>query len=194
VELDPLEGTTGSLDTAPITTTDRADQLNATEYMCHIILSSLSPEGQVLFCGHPALIYPRRTHLPKQLDGSKQAALGVYEGVLNASKKVVDGILSAYESFEEREERSKTDLLVMESSLYASAQKQKSEDEAHPKTPSSISFNLSDQPPLAGSARREQMRSWRDASDEAAPPSDYPSTFGVEGSGSQPGRHEHFTS
>jgi hypothetical protein len=166
---DLLEGASGSLDTARITLTDRAGEFPATASMCRVILSSRTPEGQLLFCGNTAIGCTRRAHLTKQMDGSKRAEPGVYEGVLNVSKKVADGLLSSHIPFEEREEKAKANLQAIEESIYRSAQKKQAEIELAPKTPSIITFNLSDQPPSSISSRREQMRAWRDSADEETP-------------------------
>jgi hypothetical protein len=58
----------------------------------------------------------------------------------------------------------------MESSLYRSAQKGETEDQYHLKTPSTISFNLEEQPGTTPSRpRQDQMSAWRDSLDENVP-------------------------
>jgi hypothetical protein len=104
---DPQDDTLGSFDTAPIIVTDRTGEFRATDKMCRVILSSRSPEGQALFCGNSAHLCTRRTHQVKQSDGSDRAAPGVYEGILNSSQKIVDGIVESSVSFEDRAAKSK---------------------------------------------------------------------------------------
>jgi hypothetical protein len=160
VDDEPQDATIGSFDTAPIIVTDRTGEINATEDMCRLILSSRSPDGLVIFCGNPADLCAQRTHQVKQAGGSECAAPGVYEGVLNASKKVVDGILETFVSFEEREERTQENLRAMEESIYERSAQKKQTEAALPsalKTPSTISFKLDDPPLSEEASRREHM-------------------------------------
>jgi hypothetical protein len=168
---DPGEETQGSLGTAPITITDRAGEIQAIPTMCRVVMTSRTPEGQLLFCGHPADTCTRRTHQVKQLDGSTRAELGVYEGVLNSNKKVVDGILETFQSLEARDLQTQANLAAMEALLYESARKQKAESSSHPRTPTVLSFNLDAQkePASVHSPRQAQMASWRDTLDGPTP-------------------------
>jgi hypothetical protein len=125
VEVDPRDNpqddTLGSFNTAPIIVTDRTGEFRAMEEMCRIILSSRSPEGQALFCGNLAHLCTRRTHQVKQSDGSDQAVVpGVYEGVLNSSRKIVDGIVESFVSFEDRAAKSKVNLNDLEQAILKS--------------------------------------------------------------------------
>jgi hypothetical protein len=145
-----------------MTTTDRTGEIRATEDFCRVIMATKTPEGQSLSCGNSAPTCSRRTHQVKQLDGSPRAEPGVYEGVLNASKKGVDGIVETFISFTDRELQSKATLAQMEETIHQSAQKEDSEAQYHPKTPSVLTFNLEEQPPASTPSQGEQMRNWRD--------------------------------
>jgi hypothetical protein len=164
---DPQDDTLGSFDTAPIIVTNRTGEFRATEDMCRIILSSRSPEGQALFCGHSAHLCTRRTHQVKQSDGSDRAVPGVYEGVLNSSRKIVDDIVGSFVSFEDRAAKSKVNLNNLEQAILKSYQKKQAEKAVlSPRTPTTISFNLDELPKPADSECCEQMRSWREAASE----------------------------
>jgi hypothetical protein len=166
----PGEDTQGSLDTVPITTTDRTGEIQALDSMCRVVMVTKTPEGQALFCGNPADTCARRTHQVKQADGSKRADVGIYEGVLNSSKKVVDGILDSYLSLEVRELQTQQTLASMEAALYDSAQKSETEKHYHPKTPTVLTFNLEEQPPASSLSRQSQMKAWRESVDGSTPP------------------------
>jgi hypothetical protein len=164
------EGLQGSLDTIPLSTTDRAGEMKADEDMCRVILAAKNPEGQILFCGYPALLCKRRTHQEKKLDLTKRTDPGVYAGVLSSNHKVVDGIVESFLSFEDREKRSLETLRDMEAALYSSVQKKAAEDAYHPKTPSTLSFNLEEQPPSTNRSHQLQMQEWRQGLGETPSP------------------------
>jgi hypothetical protein len=130
--------------------------------MCRVLLAAKNPEGQVLFCGNPALLCKRRTHQEKQADHSKRAMVGVYEGVRRSNRKIVDGIVESFVSFEDREKHSRDTLRDMEAAIYSSSLKKSTEETYHPKTPSSLTFNLEEQPPSSRRSRQQQMEDWRD--------------------------------
>jgi hypothetical protein len=80
------------------------------------------PEGQALFCGCPALTCTRRTHQAKQLDPSKRALLGMYEGIYNTNKKIINGIVDSYYISEEaRILKSQENVEAMAQAMNASA-------------------------------------------------------------------------
>jgi hypothetical protein len=85
------EDTQGSLDTVPITTTDRTGEIQALDSMCRVVMATKIPEGQALWEPSGYLC----PHQVKQADKSKRAEVGISKGVLNANKKVVDGILKS---------------------------------------------------------------------------------------------------
>jgi hypothetical protein len=165
---DPQEDVVDSVDTTPMTTIDRTGEIHALESVCRVLMGTKTPEGLALFCGCPALMCTRRTHQAKQLDPSKRALVGVYEGVCNASKQIIDGIVDSYISEEARILKSQENVEAMAQAMNTSSQKQHTKGEYRPKTPSALSFNLEEQPPSLDTSRRSQMREWRDAFEDPA--------------------------
>jgi hypothetical protein len=172
----PTDDTQSSLDTAALSSTDRAGVIRADDAMCQVLMMAKTPElqGHTRFCGNPATSCSRRAHKTKQSDPTSRATTGVYEGILNANKKIVDGILETFTSFEDRVLQSRTTLQEMEEAIYKSAQKERTEQAFREKTPTTLTFNLEEQPPSSNMSRQEQMKAWRDALDDPTePPSAY---------------------
>jgi hypothetical protein len=95
-------------------------------------------------------------------------APGIYEGVYNASKKIVDGILESFISTEERQEQSRQHLRELEEAILTSVQKKEAEERLQPRTPTVLSFNLADQSPASTHSRQDQMQSWMQAAESPA--------------------------
>jgi hypothetical protein len=146
--VDSQDDAQDSVETAPLVTTDRVEEIASKETQCRVIITSKTPDGFTLFCGMPADSCTRRSHRQKQPFPSKRAAPGVYEGVLNASKKIVDGLLETYVSFEERDAITANTIEEMDSAM-KSQQKVTSESVQKPKTPTVLAFDLEDKPPAS---------------------------------------------
>jgi hypothetical protein len=81
----------------------------------------------------------------------------------------VDGILETFVYFEDREKHSQETLQEMEEAICSSAQKKTTEEVYHPKTLTTISFNLDEQPPSCSRSRQQQMQAWRDGLNDPPP-------------------------
>jgi hypothetical protein len=136
----------GSLDTVPLDLTNHAGEIIHKGQLGGVIMSVKTPEGELLFCGYLAEVCRRPNHQHKRLDPDLCVTSGVYSGVLNATKKVIDGIVSSQISLEERKRQAAANYQDLAEAVFTSAQKRLSEDRAAQKTPSVIQFNLEDHP------------------------------------------------
>jgi hypothetical protein len=90
--------------------------------------------------------------------------------VLNGSKKVIDGIVETHMYFADRERIAKETYAEMELALHQSTQKKKAKEIYQPKTPSVLTLNLEDDPPLASDrSHKERMIAWHEGLDNLEP-------------------------
>jgi hypothetical protein len=128
-----------SLDTAPLDVTNCAGEIIHKGQLCGVIMSAKTPEGERLFCGYLSEVCRRPKHQQKRLDPALCVTPSVYSGVLNSTKKVIDGIVSSWISLEERKRQAAANYQDLAEAVITSAQKRQSEDRAAQKTPSVIS-------------------------------------------------------
>jgi hypothetical protein len=117
-----LGGADASVETTALSTTDRMGEIRATDLMCRVRMTVKTPEGQSIFCGHPAASCKRPKHRQKQTQEDSLVPPGVYEGILNKNKSTVDGIVETFVSFEQREAQAQHNLADMMQTVQASAQ------------------------------------------------------------------------
>jgi hypothetical protein len=159
-DLELLGEVDASVETTALSTTDRMGEIRATDLMCRVRMAAKTPEGQSIFCGHPADVCKRPKHQQKQAQEDARVPPGVYEGILNKNKSTVDGIVETFVSFEQREAQAQQNLDDMMQTVQTSAQKTQTEDLYHDKTPSAITFKLPDMSPAA-TPRQDQIQTWR---------------------------------
>jgi hypothetical protein len=166
-EIDIEDEAQDSLDTAPVDLTNRAGEIIHKGQLCGVRMSVKTPEGEPLFCGHRADFCRRPKHQLKRQDPSQCVDQGVYSGVLNATKKVVDGVISSWISLEERTRQADVNYQELTDAVITSAQKSIAEDQAVQRTPTVIQFQLDDQPSAKSvpTPRQALLNSWAAAAD-----------------------------
>jgi hypothetical protein len=122
------DGTQDSLDTVPNDITDRAGEIVHKGQLCGVQMSVKTPSGEPLFCGYLSDICRRPKHQAKQRDPTLCVKPGVYSGVLNATKKVVDGITASWTSLEERKRQADANYQELNAAVLTSAQKKLAEE------------------------------------------------------------------
>jgi hypothetical protein len=156
-----------SLDTVPVDLTSRAGEIVQKGQLCGVRMSVKTPEGEPLFCGYVAENCRCPKHQQKRFDAEQCVAPGVYSGVLNSTKKVIDGIVSSWISLEDRKRQAAETYQDLAGAVITSAQKRLAEDRAAQKTPSVIQFKLDEQPSEKSvpTPRQALINSWAAASE-----------------------------
>jgi hypothetical protein len=128
-DLDPSEHEGGAEDPQGSVDTDVAGiqegivELVFGSSKCRVLLSQKSG-GAAVICGHAAVDCSRATHRAKRADPSNQAPPGLYIGIYNANKTVVDGLQDTYVNYEEKQQTRDANLEQMRTHISSSAQKQ----------------------------------------------------------------------